>query len=240
MPGTLITPRVLTKAFAPERKTDIHRTNQSGMLLYARAPAAGDIVRRGSGFSKPVGLKDLILSVLTFGIYCWVKLATQERRAEELKALISALHVKAKACQPGDEFIEEDVGGKTLKIHSLGYQGLPLLRVSYDGVDFLRIEGVTISDFGSIMFDEILEHNSGTGTFDRLKSTPKWEDLRHGYPEGGDDQLLDFDKYYNTSGKLNEYDEGETGWMVWIKSNLATRDDFLAGEEEALMKIDYI
>ncbi|MFM0514906.1 hypothetical protein [Paraburkholderia sp. RL17-373-BIF-A] len=101
---SLITENTLRRAFSDDgiRKGTLHGSSAIAM--------------HGAEFSSPGGIKDLIFSMLTFGIYVGVKSAMMERKREAVERALQDLKAGLSSRNPGVDVVAIQVEGKTLEV----------------------------------------------------------------------------------------------------------------------------
>ncbi|MBC8643057.1 hypothetical protein IAG25_40850 [Caballeronia sp. EK] len=129
------------------------------------------IVHRAKCFGNPGGIKDLVLSMLTFGIYAIAKLSVIKQKERAAEEAIRGLHdafqnLRANPsidftqvnvlCQGGgDLFVEEVMSGTdTISSTSLSNTSCDV-RILFDGKECARLPGMTLNDFAEVVRREV-------------------------------------------------------------------------------------
>ncbi|MFM0515472.1 hypothetical protein [Paraburkholderia sp. RL17-373-BIF-A] len=127
--------------------------------------SAGCIDRAGN-YGNPGGLKDLILSMLTFGIYAIVKTSKMEQKREAIEEVVRDLTAKlTMASTTGASSIATKVEGKDLLIEEKTGKS-PYLDVYYGGKLCSRLPG-NFADLNGRLSKEVdfLDGNKGATYF---------------------------------------------------------------------------
>ncbi|MBC8642929.1 hypothetical protein IAG25_39840 [Caballeronia sp. EK] len=140
------------------------------------------IVHRAKSFGNPGGIKDLVLSILTFGVYALAKLSImeeKERVAEKaVKELCEAVKSRCEARGPGtgpvgvscerDELSVEQVLSGTNFCGSFGPDCKLDVRVLFCGDECARIDDMTLEQFRDALEAEVayLERKNGAESAD--------------------------------------------------------------------------
>ncbi|MFM0514918.1 hypothetical protein [Paraburkholderia sp. RL17-373-BIF-A] len=136
---SLITLNTLVRAFGDGSAQDIQSAN---------------IAMRGAKFRGADSIKDLILSMLTFGIYSFVKSSIIEQKRATIEVALQELRTQMEM-DPGEQAYSVEVDGKTLDITQEYDSGVPSLKLYLDGHEFCKIDELDFRRFGILVDAQI-------------------------------------------------------------------------------------
>ncbi|MBC8643010.1 hypothetical protein IAG25_40450 [Caballeronia sp. EK] len=116
------------------------------------------IAAEGSHFGSAGGVKDLILSMLTFGIYGFVKAAEMQKKHDAISRLVVNLYRQAES-NLNETTIFTRVDGEELVVSDDSVRDQPQITIRFQG-KVITIVGMDLSAFRRHLHDEVHENRS--------------------------------------------------------------------------------
>ncbi|MFM0515384.1 hypothetical protein [Paraburkholderia sp. RL17-373-BIF-A] len=113
--------------------------------LHDEKTGFADMVMRGAKFGNAGGAGDLVLSILTFGIYALVKSHKMDLKKAAVEETLKLLREQIQA-NPGADSVSVQVDGQELTVSYKLHAGLNRLKITLGAHEFEPIDGVTLKD----------------------------------------------------------------------------------------------
>ncbi|MFM0515293.1 hypothetical protein [Paraburkholderia sp. RL17-373-BIF-A] len=111
--------------------------------LHNRATGFADMVMQGAKFGNAGGAGDLVLSILTFGIYALVKSHQMDLKKAAVDDALRSLREKIQA-NPDADSVSVDVDGQGLTVSQERHEGRDCLKITLGGHELEPVDDVTL------------------------------------------------------------------------------------------------
>ncbi|MFM0515490.1 hypothetical protein [Paraburkholderia sp. RL17-373-BIF-A] len=112
-----------------------------------------NMVMDGAKYGNAGGVGDLLLSILTFGIYAFAKSSKMDQKRAAVEAAIRELNQQIPV--KGATIISTKVDGKVLVISEISIGGTPALKVAFGGRNVGIIQNTNLASFKEHLEAEI-------------------------------------------------------------------------------------
>ncbi|MFM0515337.1 hypothetical protein [Paraburkholderia sp. RL17-373-BIF-A] len=117
--------------------------------------ASGNLAVEGAKYGGYGGAGDLILSILTFGIYALVKSNKADEKRAVLELAMTDLHRNIESKGAAQRSVEVVTDGKLLKVSEAGCASGTSLCIEFGGELVAELEGISLVELGKRLKREV-------------------------------------------------------------------------------------